>query len=321
MAARAARRCSGEPRKNSRSVSTDRAAAPPRSYPAAMRGGSKSRRMRPRLGDARLISAMTAGRSSPIRASIAARKPRGAAHPPPGGAFPRAGPAGCPPRSPLACDRGCGRGCPECRGRSWRRAAVRVRMRVRVRVRIPGEAGPSVHAPARRSCAGAVAGEPESVVRRRGRAEREAGRVGEHEDRFDRRWRPRAHGWPAARAFDTSTRVARVDLAAPLATAPRAASTPSARLAAAPDTWMAAPAFRRAMSRGGPGRSSSNLVHQRRARFGAVHPQRVHLRARPEALEAELLRGHLVLADLAVLELRDEGRRSDADLVETVREW
>ena len=78
VAARAARRCSGEPRKNSRSVSTDRAAAPPRSYPAAMRGGSKSRRMRPRLGDARLISAMTAGRSSPIRASIAARKPRGA---------------------------------------------------------------------------------------------------------------------------------------------------------------------------------------------------------------------------------------------------
>ena len=56
-------------------MSTERAAAPPRWYAAAMRAGSKSAHSTPLLGEAFLISAMMAG----ARAPRAARKSRRAA--------------------------------------------------------------------------------------------------------------------------------------------------------------------------------------------------------------------------------------------------
>ena len=61
-----------------RSVRTERHAAPFFSYVAAIRAGSKSARINPRLGLARLISAMTAGFDAAIFARNARSKPRGA---------------------------------------------------------------------------------------------------------------------------------------------------------------------------------------------------------------------------------------------------
>ena len=77
-AARAATRYSASPWKNGLSVSTDRHAAPARSYDAAIAGGSNDSRSTPLLGLAFLISAITAGRDSrdtaPQRALEAARR-------------------------------------------------------------------------------------------------------------------------------------------------------------------------------------------------------------------------------------------------------
>jgi hypothetical protein len=58
-------------------VSTDRQVAPARSYDAAIAGGSNASRSTPLLGEARLISAITAGRPAAIADSIAPAKSRG----------------------------------------------------------------------------------------------------------------------------------------------------------------------------------------------------------------------------------------------------
>ncbi len=72
-AARAAWRSAIEPPKCSTSVSTDRHAAPPRSYDLAISAGSRSALRSPFDGERRLISAITPRRSRP---ASAARKPR-----------------------------------------------------------------------------------------------------------------------------------------------------------------------------------------------------------------------------------------------------
>ncbi len=77
QASRASTRNSAAPWKNGLSVSTDRHAAPARSYDAAIAAGSNASRSTPLLGLARLISAITAGLPAAIFCRSAAAKPRG----------------------------------------------------------------------------------------------------------------------------------------------------------------------------------------------------------------------------------------------------
>src|SRR3974390_2395818 len=77
QAPRARDRSSGRPLKNSRSVSTERQAAPCFAYDPAIAAGSKGFRSRPRLGLAFLISAIPAGCPAAIFRRSAPTKSRG----------------------------------------------------------------------------------------------------------------------------------------------------------------------------------------------------------------------------------------------------